>query len=223
MRHLFLTSLACLTLVVFMSMSASAQEERTPWDSPMQSREVQRPFPTQDPATTPASPIVLNATDPDHTGYPYINNWKGNLVRDPKVFLSDAERTNMTQARVDLTTALAPIVLLHQNRFRNMLTQSQYNVFEGMVAYQDLEKLAAMTDDDVNSYVCAMSQRVRLDAWQEDQLRYIMRHMMTSMAPAETAYAARFDQEIASAEQRVLAERTLRTTISTSTVEIERK
>jgi hypothetical protein len=214
MKNLFMTCLACLTLMIVLSLSASAQQP-TLWDGPMQTHEARSLLLPRDTATCNQAPRILSINDPDHTGYPYINNWKGNVVRDPKVFLNDSERQNMTQARVDLTAALAPIFLYHQNAIRTMLTPLQGYIFENIVATQDMERQSVMTDWDRYGCVAELSQRLHLDAGQEWQLRSIMRHLLAQIAPVEAVYAARFDEVIASAEQRVVAERASRSAIST--------
>jgi len=215
MKNMFVTCLACLAILVVMSLSASAQQLPTPWDGPMQTQESRSQMPAYTMTTSHQAPPILSVIDPDHTGYPYINNWKGNLIRDPRVFLNDRERQNLTQARVDLTIALAPLFVFHQNAIRSFLTPQQRFLFDSLVGTQDMEQLSVMTGEDRYVYANALSQRLHLDGEQEYQLRSVIRHLMRDVFPLQATCTTKFDQVMASAEQRVLADRAARNAIST--------
>lgn len=161
------------------------------------------------------APPVISAPDPDCTSYPYINNWKDHLNRDVTVFLNDPERHQLTADRVTESDNLAPIFLHHENAIRATLHQDQGLKFEAIVQCQDMERLAAMDVDGWSHYYVMLSQRLHLDGQQEADVRLTLNHLMADLQPVRTQYAAAFDQEIAAAEARAVAERQQWTIIGT--------
>jgi hypothetical protein len=198
MNRIILGWLACLSLVLCLSTVASAQD-------------------TSHSKTTPP---IMTAADPDCTGYPFINGWKGHLDRNVNVFLNNTERQSLTQARVDQVNALLPAFQVFNYAIASRLTSAQCNVFTSIVAIQDMETMATYNNEQWSEYVVQISQQLRLDADQESELRSITRRLIASIAPIHQQYAANFDQQIAAAEQRQVAERAVFTrTISTETIE----
>jgi hypothetical protein len=153
------------------------------------------------------APQCLTTTDPDNTGYPFINVWKGYQNKEVTTFLNYDERQVMTQARVDQSVAFRPVFRLYDNSIRGMLTPLQCTKYEGFVAQQDMERMAMMTPDETNGYVAALSQELHLDADQERMLWHRTYRLLSDIAPIHDQYAQAFDAEIASATARRVAER----------------
>jgi hypothetical protein len=154
----------------------------------------------------PAHPCALTNTDPDSTGYPDINVWKGYQQKDVTVFLNYDERQFMTQARVDQSVAFVPIFRQYDNSIIGMLDPLQAIKYQGFLAQQNMETMAIMSPDDVNGYVAALSQELHLDGQQEHLLWVRSHRLMADLAPIHDNYSASFDGEVAVATSRVVAE-----------------
>lgn len=153
--------------------------------------------------STTVTPEAVTVENPDHTGYPYINNWKGGLNKDVHVFLNDAERKDLTQARVDETVAMQPVFERQASRLMSVLTPNQRIIFRDIVDRTDMETIVAMNDEDWVGMRAFLSQCLHLTASQEDALKLISNQLIADLAPIRAQYAGRFDTVIASAEQRV--------------------
>jgi len=165
--------------------------------------QVDRSTPTMTLTTTDVTPSAVTAENTDKTGYPCINAWKGGLDRDVHVFLNDSERHDLTQARVDETVAMQPIINKQASQLMSILTPDQCFIFRDIVARADIEKLAAMSEDDWAANRAQLSQQLNLTGDQEASLKTINNQLIADLAPVRAQYAGRFDTVIAAAEQRV--------------------
>jgi len=199
MQNRLLTSLVVLALWMIPSTGANAEFFPTM-------------YPTFDQKIVMEGPRVITPTDPDLTGYPMINNWKDSLERTVTVFLNNTERANLTQARVDNSNSLLPVFTRCENDLRALLTPEQHIILGSIFATVDMEKVCAMaTDDDQwNAYSTSLGHRLHCSGTQESALSSSLQTLRDDIRALFAQYAARFDQQIASAESRVLAERTER-------------
>lgn len=156
-----------------------------------------------------AAPPAVKAIDTDGTGYPNIQAWKY-ASPEVSVFLNDAERDRVTAARVQYSHALKQIFFERQMVLRRMLTPGQYNVFESIVPHQDMAKLADMSKDDWTAYNVCLSQKLHLDGHQQAKLTAITDKLISDIAPVQQQYTAIFNQVVADAAARTIAERELR-------------
>ena len=151
----------------------------------------------------------LSPHDPDQTGYPYINIWKAYLNRDVPVFLNDQERNDLTLLRVNQSVTLQTVLNEQNRNIQGCLTPMQQTQFAAMVATQDPEDMATWNDEQWLGYECTLNQELHLDGRQTASIHHIIGHMRDEVTGRHAAFVSNFDEQVASAQQRSVAEHNL--------------
>jgi hypothetical protein len=158
-----------------------------------------------------APPIINSQHDPDDTGYAEINAWQGDLSRQVFLFLNAPERDRLTAARIVESNGLAPIFVKYENNLRAVLRPEQVLIFENIVAHQDMAQLAVMTENEWTAYNVGLAQQLHLTAGQQAKLGMVTDELKVAVKPVTEQFAMAFDQVMADASTRVIAEREIRT------------
>ena len=151
---------------------------------------------------------VLNKKDPDHTGYPMINSWRGSLRgTSVGIHLNTDERDRLTELRVTTSEKLQKAFGEMITGFRPLLDRDQRVTFDALITRLDTAALAAQDEHEWTAFRHGLIERLRLSGAQAAMLRPMLDELQTSAATIHSELASSFEEVVASAERRTAAER----------------